>query len=742
MLFEKSVEDHIVMKPKKHIHWLLLIVLFYSIWPVNTVSAHGLLVQSNPQANAVLEQAPVQVELFFTEPLEPTLSSIEVIDSNNFVVDAGDVRVDSSNPKRMTVTLHSIADGVYTVSWKALSTIDGHQTVGSFAFAVGNENAATVGEIQQSTTARLPVSALIAKFLLLISLAIMIGQRLFIWLIWQPVLKSNQGNSSIAWPPVWRILYRCGLIGVTLSIGLGILSQAGQTTGNELSLPWSTDTGFILTGTRLGIIWLLRLALAILAVWLAGSKEFLLKDWVEFVVNLILLLTVTLMSHAATDAKPLLPILGDWLHLVGMTFWLGGLIYLFTGIRHIQYLEDSTRTKLTSLLAARFSINAIIFVSLIGVTGFYSAYLRVGTWSALLTSLYGHVMLIKQAFVAGLLIIAATNLLIISPRLKRVRMEGLGSEALVKRFGKNLIIELTLAGLLLGSVSFLTYIPPAKIVAVNSSLNDRTKAEDLKFDINISPGRIGQNTFTLRLDSNEGPVQSAKEVLLRFTTIDGNIPPSEIEMYGLGDGTFVAKGAHLSLPGSWQVQAIVRREDKFDVYANFDFTLGSSDGIAERFAISRQAALLLIVIGILFGLLTTYTEVNSILRFGLGMPIVLIMLSLGIFQLTRPAPIKNINANPIPPNRESIAAGQALYSIQCASCHGETGKGDGPVGLTLNPRPADLVQHAVQGIHPDAQLFEWITNGFLGTAMPSFKTVLSDTDRWHLVNFIRTLAPQ
>jgi hypothetical protein len=64
------------------------------------------------------------------------------------------------------------------------------------------------------------------------------------------------------------------------------------------------------------------------------------------------------------------------------------------------------------------------------------------------------------------------------------------------------------------------------------------------------------------------------------------------------------------------------------------------------------------------------------------------------------------------------------------------------VGVTLNPRPADLTQHAIPGIHTDAQLFEWITNGFPGSRMPAFKSALSDTERWHLVNFIRSLAPK
>jgi mono/diheme cytochrome c family protein len=98
--------------------------------------------------------------------------------------------------------------------------------------------------------------------------------------------------------------------------------------------------------------------------------------------------------------------------------------------------------------------------------------------------------------------------------------------------------------------------------------------------------------------------------------------------------------------------------------------------------------------------------------------------------------------NPIPPNAASIAKGEAIYAARCVACHGESGKGDGPVGLTLNPRPADLTVHAVPGVHTDAQLYEWITNGFPGSVMPHFAKVLSDEDRWNLVNFIRTFAPR
>lgn len=123
------------MKFTRRVAWIIGIVLFFNAMTVTPVLAHALLIHSNPAANAVLTQPPVQVELFFSESVEPELSAIKVYDTRGNEVDVGDVRVDPSDPARMTVSLHTIPDGVYTVTWKPVSATDRYQTAGTFSFA-------------------------------------------------------------------------------------------------------------------------------------------------------------------------------------------------------------------------------------------------------------------------------------------------------------------------------------------------------------------------------------------------------------------------------------------------------------------------------------------------------------------------------------------------------------------------------------------------------------------------------
>jgi mono/diheme cytochrome c family protein len=103
-----------------------------------------------------------------------------------------------------------------------------------------------------------------------------------------------------------------------------------------------------------------------------------------------------------------------------------------------------------------------------------------------------------------------------------------------------------------------------------------------------------------------------------------------------------------------------------------------------------------------------------------------------------PAPAQELR-NPIPPSPDSLARGRGLYAEHCAICHGVNGRGDGPLARTMVPRPADLRVHLAEG-HSDAQLFDWVSNGVPDTAMGGFADVLSEEERWHVINYILTFV--
>jgi mono/diheme cytochrome c family protein len=91
--------------------------------------------------------------------------------------------------------------------------------------------------------------------------------------------------------------------------------------------------------------------------------------------------------------------------------------------------------------------------------------------------------------------------------------------------------------------------------------------------------------------------------------------------------------------------------------------------------------------------------------------------------------------NTITPNPPSLAQGKALFTINCAMCHGQTPAERGPVGKKLKPPPPGLDQDLVRE-RSDTHIFKAITFGF--GRMPPFKDKLSPHERWDLVNFLRS----
>ena len=109
-----------------------------------------------------------------------------------------------------------------------------------------------------------------------------------------------------------------------------------------------------------------------------------------------------------------------------------------------------------------------------------------------------------------------------------------------------------------------------------------------------------------------------------------------------------------------------------------------------------------------------------------------------------PVPFDPLNAkalvNPLPQNADVLARGKEVFRVNCAMCHGPQAQGNGTVGNFLVEggyiRPPNLTAPATTN-KTDGEIFSIVTNGIV--VMPQFKNLLSENDRWSVIEYLRTL---
>ncbi|HEY7040851.1 MAG TPA: CopD family protein [Methylomirabilota bacterium] len=158
-------------------------------------------------------------------------------------------------------------------------------------------------------------------------------------------------------------------------------------------------------------------------------------------------------------------------------------------------------------------------------------------------------------------------------------------------------------------------------------------------------------------------------------------------------------------------------------------------GGASRVLIGGQIAvvgLLAVIVGLLLPSWRVLLGGGGVAALALGLWVALPPLTVDAYPTTYRRPSVSYQA-------VSVASGEALYRAHCATCHGPGGRGDGPGGAGLPKPPADLTAaHAAQ--HTVGDMFWWLTHGIPAAGMPPFGSVLSEEERWDLINFIRTLG--
>ena len=164
---------------------LILLALAYE-----SAEAHANLVESDPAVNSVLPASPDGVTIRFTEPLEPTLSEIRVIDARGRGVDSGDSAVDPNDPHLMSVSVETLENGTYTVAWKNVSTVDGHRVRGAFVFSVAEPVSPSASPADLDQPLLQSPAEPVVRWLILLDILSVVGGMTFLVFVARPALAA------------------------------------------------------------------------------------------------------------------------------------------------------------------------------------------------------------------------------------------------------------------------------------------------------------------------------------------------------------------------------------------------------------------------------------------------------------------------------------------------------------------------------------------------------------------------
>ncbi|MEU9709245.1 copper resistance protein CopC [Streptomyces sp. NPDC047967] len=369
-------------------------------------SAHAALTGSDPADGAVVDTAPQQVTLSFSEAIAVGDDSIRVLDPSGKRADteAGPEELSEGSTVRYGVSLHSgLPDGTYTVAWQAISA-DSHPISGAFTFSIGAPSETTVALPSEGAGGG-PVGFLydIARYTAYGGFAVLVGGSAFVLVCWRG------GAASL---PMQRLVVRgwLALTGATLVMlllrypytGSGKFADAFDLAGLQSVL--DTKPGAALV-SRLLLLGAAALFTAVLFGTYARREDERERKDLAFglavgggVVATGIAATWSMSEHASTGIQTNIAMPVDILHLLAVAAWLGGLASLLVALYRTP--------DIGSAAVRRFSAVAFGSVAVLAATGVYQSWRQVGSWTALTGTRYGQLLILKVALIALLLGVA------------------------------------------------------------------------------------------------------------------------------------------------------------------------------------------------------------------------------------------------------------------------------------------------------------------------------------------------
>ena len=325
--------------------------------------AHAQLLLSDPAPGAVVRSVPPTVRLVFTEPVTPAGTGIKIYSPSGRQV-AGTTIVRGSV---LSAAVDADDAGTYVVVWQVYAS-DTHPSRGAFDFAVEHASAnpfATLLDTPAAGTTTplgLALQAL-ARWLHFLGFALAFGVVAYGMLI-----RGADGSGRL----------------VGAGVLLLVLAEPVSVVGQLASLSFDGDTALAVLGSSFGRLLGLRLGAALLAWTLIATA----RSWPMLAVGG----AVAMLDGAGAHAIPSLPVVGQALvsvHVAGMGLWVGGLV---------AFLRSPD---------GRFARYALATFGVTAASGLLLALAHTSLGTALVTTDYGRLLILKILIVGGAVLAAA-----------------------------------------------------------------------------------------------------------------------------------------------------------------------------------------------------------------------------------------------------------------------------------------------------------------------------------------------
>ncbi|MDB3956130.1 SMP-30/gluconolactonase/LRE family protein [Candidatus Nitrosopelagicus sp.] len=551
-------------------------LVFFLGFPL--ASAHPFLLDSEPGQGQNAPVGTIQIITNYSEAVEIGFSELKVYDANGNQIDNRDTAYNDGETS-LIVTTQPLEDGVYTITSKVLSKVDGHLVQAAIVFGVGDVkiDSSLLEKQESSETTFIPES--IARFPGLVGQTIVLGGVIVSITIWS--------SQQTRFREVFGDIHKQFKVKFSKIIGYGVIATFAS---NFIMLgvqTWRLEVSPLeVIGTTFGTTWLIRMIITIIIIgiwfWMEKKKEISIKGQIPLLVaSLILIATTTMMGHGASTELEA-PWILDYAHNLLSSIWIGGLIFFaFVALPTIAKTDNSIKEKITLSLIPRFSGLFIIAIGILIITGPTLLWFLDDNVGSLTESTYGKLILIKIGIAATM--IAFGGLYQVKFLKNTHDYEKLN---ISKRISKPLKFEAGLGIALLAVVALLvnSSLPAGEIQSADAiqgtfGYQSILFSENAKFDVKVLPAGIGSNTISVIVSSfDDKPLGDMSGLKIKVSNPQKNIAPIEAEVTKNIQNSTIKYSAETTFgfAGNWQIELEAQRVENSNENTIFNIQIKPS----------------------------------------------------------------------------------------------------------------------------------------------------------------------